>query len=342
MPGRVLHVTEAMGGGITSAVAEMVAATPAQRHELLYTRRGSFDTGDLDTAGFSAIAEVGNRWQLFTALRRQVRADPPDVVHLHSAWAGLLGRLVCSLPAQRILYSPHSFWFERSSAPRLLRALARMVERLLVRRTGCFVAVGPYEAEEARALGGRTILVPNVVRLGDLPPEVRPSSGERPQIVMVGRLAPQKDPRFFREVVRALRQDLMLDIQASWIGAGDEQEARALEAEGIEVTGWLSRPEVLQRLRTCSIYVHTAAWEGNPMTVLEAAACGAPIVARSIPSLTALGFPQELNTPRDVAARVAEALATGHGDGSASTPEAAAAEQRQALTSLYELSALGN
>ena len=336
MPGRVLHVTEAMGGGITSAVAEMVAATPAQRHELLYTRRGGYDTGDLDTAGFAAVTEVASRWRLFTALRRRVRADPPDVVHLHSAWAGLLGRLVPGLPAQRIVYSPHSFWFERASAPRPLRALARIVERLLVPRTGCFVAVGPYEAGEARALRGRTVLVPNVVRLGELPPESRPATGERPRLVAMGRLAPQKDPDFFRRVVRALREDLHLDVAATWVGGGDERAAAALEADGIEVTGWLPRQDALVLLRTCSVYVHTAAWEGNPMTVQEAVVCGAPVVARSIPALTALGFPGNLGDPDAVAARVADAVSTGRGDGVVLAPEEAADEQRRALTAVYE------
>ena len=336
MPTRVLHVTEAMGGGIMTACIEMVAAAPSQRHDLLYARRGGYDTGDLTGVGFHRVTEASSRWSFFRALWRQLRTDPPDVLHLHSAWAGLLGRIVLGFPARRIVYSPHSFWFERSSAPRPLRLLARVVERALVLRTGYFVAVGPYEAEEARGLGGRTVLVPNVVRLGELPPEVRPAAGERPRILAIGRLAAQKDPDFFRRVVRALREDHGLNVVATWVGGGDDAAARSLAAEAIEVTGWLLRREALARLRTCSVYVHTAAWEGNPMTVHEAVACGTPVVARSIPSLTALGFPQDLDSPEDVAARVAEVVSSSRGDGTLLSPEAAAEEQARALTAVYE------
>jgi glycosyltransferase involved in cell wall biosynthesis len=340
MKGRVLHVTEAMGGGIISACLEMAAASPEWRHDLLYARRGDYDTGDLLGAPqFASITETSGRRDLFTTLRRELRRNPPDALHLHSAWAGLLGRIILVYPARRILYSPHSFYFDRSTAPRSVRLLAHTVERLLALRTGQIVAVGPHEAAQARALGAATVLVPNVVRLRDLPPEDRPGPGDMPLIVAVGRVAEQKDPLFFRDVVRTLRGPMALPCDAVWVGGGDAELTDVLRRDGIDVTGWIPRAEVLRLLRSCSVYVHTAAWEGNPMTVHEAAACGTPVVARSIPALTSLGFPAALVDPEDVAADVRKVIHAGGDLGSVPVVEAATEEQSRSLATAYRRAA---
>ena len=65
---------------------------------------------------------------------------------------------------------------------------------------------------------------------------------------------------------------------------------------------WLPRQAALDRLATADVYVHTAAWEGCPVSVLEAAALDLPIVARRIPALEALGVPTLCDTPEAMVA----------------------------------------
>ncbi len=70
------------------------------------------------------------------------------------------------------------------------------------------------------------------------------------------------------------------------------------------VTGWKPRPAVAAELAAAHAYVHTAAWEGNPVAVLEAAAMGLPVVARDIRSLRHAGLPQLVSDPAELARRV--------------------------------------
>ena len=68
------------------------------------------------------------------------------------------------------------------------------------------------------------------------------------------------------------------------------------------MTGWLSRSQALGWLASADVYVHTAAWEGLPVSVLEAAALGLPIVARRIPALEPLRLPLLCDSPEALVA----------------------------------------
>ena len=48
---------------------------------------------------------------------------------------------------------------------------------------------------------------------------------------------------------------------------------------------------VRDRLTAAQLYLHTAAWEGGPVSTVEAASLGLPVLARGIPSMVSLGYP---------------------------------------------------
>ena len=51
---------------------------------------------------------------------------------------------------------------------------------------------------------------------------------------------------------------------------------------GVQVTGWKSRAEVLELVSDLDLYFYTAAWDGFPVSVLEAANYSVPMLLRSI------------------------------------------------------------
>lgn len=307
---RVLHVTEAMGGGITSALAAYARSTPDVDHHLVFCERGDFRTGQSLEENFASISNVGRGPRaLYRAIPEALKRVRPDILHLHSAWAGAVGRL--RSPRVPIIYTPHSFFFERANLSVIPRATARQIERLLAGRTSIAACVSPYETELAQGLGMRAQYVPN--EAGQLPPDlVRAWGGERArrEVVTVGRLSAQKDPAFFLQVVRDVRAR-GVDVQWVWAGDGDDECKTQLQSLGVEVTGWAARDVTLNRVATSSLYLHTAAWEGSPMTLLEAEEIGVPIVARSIPALVSMGYPDGLDTPERVADAVVSVVRHG-------------------------------
>ena len=115
----------------------------------------------------------GDDLRAFVALRRAIRDYRPDIVHTHTAKAGLLGRIAaatCRVPIRvhtfhgHVLHGYFNRWVTR---------LVRIVEGLLARRTTALVAVGERVRDELLGAGiGLTdqyVVIPPGVMLGALP-----------------------------------------------------------------------------------------------------------------------------------------------------------------------------
>jgi len=220
-----------------------------------------------------------------------------------------------------VVYSPHCFAYERHDVPPFARVAFRAVERQLARVQQTIAAVSPYEAELARALGGKASvrLTPNAslrrARAIRLP--------QRRQIVTVGRISPQKDPRFLVEVARIVGSRASF----TWVGDGDTKSREELHEAGVRVTGWLTPEAAQAELDAADLYFHPARWESSPFALVEAAFSGLPVMTRSIPALRSLGYWQSGASPREAADEV---LATfGDLERSALVVQATADARRQ-------------
>jgi glycosyltransferase involved in cell wall biosynthesis len=118
---------------------------------------------------------------------------------------------------------------------------------------------------------------PNFV---DLP---APSDGPRGGGLFVGRLSEDKG-------VRVLREALDLCASASLAVVGDGPLRAALEGHPrIELRGWLDPTEVYRAMRESAFLVMPSLWyEGFPRTLVEAYACGLPVIASSLGALSEL------------------------------------------------------
>lgn len=327
----ILHVTEAMGGGLEDAVHDFVRSAPQYRHALLFTRRGAFETSEHLPENLVEVIDAGRGFRsLHAAYGPVVQRLQPDVVHLHSAWAGLIGRTRSRGPKRApIVYSPHSYFFDRKDLLPPVRGLARLLERALSGRTDLTAAVSPFEAQTARRLGSASAYIPNIARL---PRRLQWTGGGTAEVLLVGRVTAQKDPDFLLQVLQHV-QPLAPHARFTWIGSGDVRTEARLRSAGVRVTGWMPRAECLDLMAGADVYLHTAAWEGSPITLLEAAVLGTPIVARSIPALDSLGFDPQLRTPAAVAQALVHLLAGGAAPVGPVAPQPA--EQARAIELAY-------
>lgn len=132
-----------------------------------------------------------------------------------------------------------------------------------------------------------TMLVPNFV-----PDAARPDESivrEPGTVLFAGRLAPQKRVERLIDAVALApslaREALPAGVRLTVIGDGameGELRARARE-RGIdaEFLPRMPQAELLGRMRRCAVYAQVSAYEGHPKTVLEAMACGSPVVVGS-------------------------------------------------------------
>jgi glycosyltransferase involved in cell wall biosynthesis len=286
---RLLEVTESFATGTMEVVRLIAEHVAREGHHVTIAYGIRPETpGELRERIDSDIEVVELPWEGRTlsaqlraarALRRLCRERKPDVIHLHSSFAGVVGSLAIAGMAPTV-YTPHAYSF-LGARSRLRRMLYRAAESFVARRVSMVGAVSESEARLARGLGARSVqVIPNGVPELDRPPTETPARNGRPAVVAMGRIVPQRRPSQTARILASVG-----DIAAiGWIGGPgpDEGLTREVRALGVPVTGWLDRDEAVRRLSEATVLLNWSAWDSHPLGVLEAMAFDVLVIGSDI------------------------------------------------------------
>lgn len=296
---KVLHVTEAFGGGVTSAINTYVEHSMQFDHYLFASIREGDETGEESTGRFSEVTLAPRSFSALFAFYKFLRRINPDVIHLHSTYAGFFVRLLPFVKRNKIVYTPHAFAFLREDANWKLK-IYYIIEWLLAKRTQIIAGCGKDEANIARRFKSNSGVSELINVCGSLPPLSRTSKASGSIVVsMIGRVCAQKGYDFYGEVAAIVGSR----AKFVWIGGGDAQGVDKLTADGVAVTGWLDRKSALECLSDSDIYFHSAAWDGFPISVLEVAQYEVPMVLRNIGPFSAEGL-SVVNSVEDASQKI--------------------------------------
>lgn len=288
----IVHVSDALGTGVVSVLVTLMRGQLANGHRVVLI--GARVRPDTDPDLLEKIPrgvefhELSMRkaigpWDVadLFRLRSALKAYAPDAIHLHSSKAGAIGRIAALGLGANVVYQPHGFSFLRSDVGSPVRVLFGCIESVLGLLPGAIAACSEGEAAAARTyLGWREIkVIPNGISFAKID---RPKQdGERKFVVgTCGRICPQKDPFFFAKVASLCGDD----YEFRWIGTGDFPEAlEALRRSRVNVLGWRTNSQVPAELADLNLYIQTSAWEGMPISVIEAMASEIPVVVTDVP-----------------------------------------------------------
>jgi glycosyltransferase involved in cell wall biosynthesis len=253
---------------------------------------------DLVPAGVEPV-ELAARLQelrMAMAVPRLLRRRRPALAHFQHALP-----LRCPCPA---VVTVHDLSFERDAAamgsldrwifrrvvPRAARQARRVIavsertkrdlvdlysiapERIAVIPHGVDPAFGPDRSVAGQSPPTR---MKGVGRNGP-----RLSCGEHDYLLYVGAIQARKDPIAAAEAAQSVGLPLVV--------AGPEREpslARELERQGADLRGYVEKDELARLYRGAACLVLPSRYEGFGLPVLEAMACGTPVVAHSDPAL---------------------------------------------------------
>ena len=213
----------------------------------------------------------------------------PDILHVHSAKAGVLGRLASFVTRKKVIYTPHAFSYLGYSG--FNRFIFRSIEKLFRSLTDVLLAVSNSEKEHAicelEYNAENVIVIPNSI-------ELRHQKNDRHYklcntVGMIGRLIFQKNPLMFVNIA--------LEIHAKYpqmkfflLGEGYldflKKEVFYLikknkAEEFIKILKW-GKYDIEQFYNEIEIFILTSRFEGLPFALLEAMERGIPCVATSV------------------------------------------------------------
>lgn len=228
-------------------------------------------------------------------LRNALSGVPFDVVHAHSPHVALLflwARIfwIRKLPPAIFTFHnsyPNFHWRNRIMLYPVFAGFDRMVCCGLASRKSVPPLLG--------WIGGRRIVAiqnaMDIARLDRVVAEISESNRKDPgvfKVVVIGRLVPIKEHACAMEAfIRSAIPNSIL----YYIGEGPQATSlQALAAERlgqrtdqqIVFTGLLARDEVYRTLVQADLYVSASRGEGLPIAVLEAMACGLPVILSDI------------------------------------------------------------
>ncbi|MFT2017197.1 glycosyltransferase [Streptomyces sp. 796.1] len=296
----MLHVCQPVSGGVARVVADLVGGQRASGlRPVVACPPGGTLAAEVAAAGaevlhWPARRAPGPALAAETArLARIIRTLDPDLVHTHSAKAGLAGRLAAGRRVPT-LHQPHAWSFDAVDG--LTRALAVRWERYAARWTTRLLCVSEDERLRGVAAGiaGRWAVVRNGVDTGRFVPQ-DPAARRAaraglpglyetvrcgPLVVCVGRLCRQKG------------QDVLL---AAWprIAAAVPGARLALVGDGPygDRLRRAAPPDVVfagptrdpaRWYAAADLVVLPSRWEGMALAPLEAMACGRPVVVTEV------------------------------------------------------------
>ena len=309
-PARVMQVIARMNvGGPAVLVADLMRNLDSSKFEARlvtgycdenesdYLDEVATDIKAIRIPGFGRSISIGKDLKAFFLLMREIRRFKPDVVHTHTAKAGVLGRVAAFLarPSAKRIHTFHGHLLHGYFGSGKVQILV-FLEKMLGLITYKFVAIGNVvKADLVKAGIAKDrkfeVIYPGLQNL-DLYPklEARKTLGldsKKIYVVYVGRLTQIKRPDRLINLGRSLKASHPT-AHLIIAGAGELLEDLTVksESESLPITflGWRNDIDII--LSASDIAVLCSDNEGIPLTLIQASQAGLPIVSTNVGSVS--------------------------------------------------------
>jgi glycosyltransferase involved in cell wall biosynthesis len=219
----------------------------------------------------------------YTVLRT-IRKIDPDLVHVQSLVSGMP-----ALISKKLLKIPYAVWAQGSDVydP---KGFIKLTSRMVIKNADTAIALTNDMKRVMQDIYDRDIaVVPNGINIAELSDDPGRKDGavHGGRILFAGRLTPVKGVQY---LIRAMKRVHDTIPDARLIIIGDGRERGMLEALSIELGiqkyvqfgGKVPHEKVLSFMHQADVFVLPSLSEGFPMVIIEAMACGLPIVASRV------------------------------------------------------------
>jgi glycosyltransferase involved in cell wall biosynthesis len=233
----------------------------------------------------------------FLTIVKEIRAFKPDIIHTHTAKAGVIGRVASLLSGQRSVrvHTYHGHLLHGYFSP-FKTKLVIAIEKVLAMFTQQLLAVGGAVRQDLLKEGIGTQakfgVMPPGLQLQPLPSRdlacatlnIDPSET---YCSFIGRITQIKRPDRFLDVVSELKRQ-GVSVHFLVAGAGDLLDycKARVKAESLPVTflGWRSDIETV--LAASHMVLLTSDNEGTPLSLIQAGMANLPVVSTNVGSVS--------------------------------------------------------
>ena len=228
------------------------------------------------------------------ALRRALRAGPYDLIHAHAPHVGALFALcrplLPALDGARTVHTVHNCYenYERRHHVMMLPIFGSFDRVVCCSES----ALESFPSLFRRLAGARLGAVQNGLDLERVDRITRTAEKRAPEanfaVTTISRLVPLKNPTTVLEAFLESSRNGAAHAELTVLGVGslrEELERRRAEAGkrgAVRFLGLIPRDDVYRLMARSDAFVSASRGEGLPIAVLEAMACGCPVILSDI------------------------------------------------------------
>ena len=285
---RVLHFTQTLPGGPATFLNELLAfqaeaytrvtlLCPAAQHRLI-------ESGKTEVVPLAdARRNPRGLLAMYRSLCKHVSANRYDVIHLHSSFAGAVGRLAPRRLGARVVYCAHG-WAHGMDVAASQKLLYAASERLLATRADVIINISQSEQRRAAEVGipsAKCKLIYNGVRDAAWTPLEARRRARR--LLFVGRYDRQKGLDVLLQAMNGLATEgfSLTAIGSPVIG----QPSVDHFPRSVRNLGWQNRAVIQREMAECDLVVVPSRWEGFGLVAIEAMRAGRAVVATNVGGL---------------------------------------------------------
>jgi glycosyltransferase involved in cell wall biosynthesis len=165
--------------------------------------------------------------------------------------------------------------------PTITSEAVRLWEQTVLRCDYLFSNSRSVQKGLEREYGIASEIIPTGVDTGFFSPKFNRAANSRPRVLFVGSLRRYKQPQILTEAAaRFPRTDFRI------VGDGPlalelKSHVRTRELRNVFLVGPLAAKQLRDEYQNADIFLFPSRWEGSPKVILEAAACGLPVIGRN-------------------------------------------------------------
>lgn len=273
---KILYFVEAFGGGVFTYLTNLSNAlcddfdvyiaygirkqTP-QNFEDYFDKRIHL----IQVRNYQREISVNKDLAALEEMKKIAKKVQPDVIHLNSSKAGILGRWLFRKSKTPVFYTPHGYSFLMTNISKKKKLFYKSLEKIFAFKNIETIACSKGEYEITKELTSNATYVDNGINLKEFDGinMNHQIDFKHLKIATLGRISLQKNPTMFNKIAEAFP-----NIDFVWIGDGELRDK--LMSPNIKITGWVDNKKALDYLNKSDIFLLPSLWEGLPMALLEA------------------------------------------------------------------------
>lgn len=279
---KAVHITEAWTGGIATYVKTLIdyqtQSDEFAEVSLIYAENRKFTgAGNAKLYKYTSSRNPLKFFSIAREINKILQEINPDIVHLHSTFPGVYGRLIKKFPT---IYCAHG-WSFTQDVNILKKLIYAVFEAFLAKRTDAIVNISNNEYKAAKKFG--VMAKYNFTILNGVEDIKEPSQSSKIKankevinIGFIGRLDHQKG---FDIIEPFFRENQFNNIKLYVIGEAERSYAVTYRGcDGIEYLGWVDNKDIGSYMAEFDAIIVPSRYEGFGLVVIEAMRSGKPVI----------------------------------------------------------------